>query len=86
MLIFHRQDARQYHGIKTANASFENVTKFKHFGKTVRNQNFIRKEMKSRLLVHSGNAYYHSQSVQNVSSSRFLYKKENSKFIPGLIN
>jgi hypothetical protein len=36
----------------------------------VTNQNFIQKEIKRRL--NSGNAYYHS--VQNLSSSRLLFK------------
>jgi hypothetical protein len=60
-LIFYRQNAGQYHNTKAANTSFENVPKFKHFGKKVRNQIFIHKETKSRL--NSGNAFYHS--VQN---------------------
>jgi hypothetical protein len=32
--------------------------KFKDFGKTVMNQNYIHEDIKSRL--NSGNAYYHS--------------------------
>jgi hypothetical protein len=79
-LIFHSQNAGKYHNTKTANTTSENVAKFKYFGKTVRDQNFIHKEIKSRL--NSGNACYHS--VQKVLSSRLLYKNVNGTFFPGL--
>jgi hypothetical protein len=48
--------------IKIANRSFENVAQFKYFEKTVRNKNFIQKEIKRRL--NMGNACYHL--VQNL--------------------
>jgi len=46
------------------------VEEFKYLGTTCTHQNFIQEEIKSRL--KSGNACY--QSVQNLLSSRLLYK------------
>jgi hypothetical protein len=62
--------AGKKHSIKTAIRSFEDVAKFKYLRKTLtaRDQNYIRKEIKSRL--NSGNACYHS--VQSLLSSRLL--------------
>jgi len=54
--------------MKTDNSSFERVEDFKYLRITLINQNFIKKEFKSRL--KSGIAYYHS--VQNLLSSSWL--------------
>jgi hypothetical protein len=59
------QKAGQRHSIKIANRSFEGVSKFKHLGKMLTDQNCIHKEIKSRL--NSGNACCHS--VQNLCHS-----------------
>jgi hypothetical protein len=52
------QNAGKYHNIMIDNKSFKNVTEFKYLGMIVTNQNFIHKEIKSRLT--SGNSCYHS--------------------------
>jgi len=64
------QNAGWSHSIRTDNSSFERVKEFKYLGTTLTCQNSIQEEIKSRL--KSGNACYHS--VQNILSSRLLYK------------
>ena len=54
---------------------------FKYLGTTLTNQNYIAKEIKSRL--RSGNAYYHS--VQNLLSSRLLSKNLKIKLYRTII-
>jgi glycerol-3-phosphate O-acyltransferase len=68
MLVSRCQKAGQRQSIQIANRSFESVAKFKHLGTTLRDQNCIQEEIKSRL--NSGNACYHS--VQSLLSSRLL--------------
>jgi hypothetical protein len=46
MMLYHHQNARKNHDIKTANRSFENVAQFKYLGMTSTNQNMIQEEMK----------------------------------------
>jgi hypothetical protein len=57
-----------------ANRFFENVTRFRHLGTTVTDQNLIPDVIKNR--INSDNACYHS--IQNLLSSRLLSK--NQKF------
>jgi hypothetical protein len=68
MLMSRHQNAGQYHNIKVANRSFENVVKFRYLGPAVLNTNFINEKIKNRL--DSGNACCHS--VQSPLSSRLL--------------
>jgi hypothetical protein len=75
MLLSGHQNVGQNRNIKTANKSFENVTRFKYLGMTVTNQNLIQEEIKRRL--NSDNACYHS--VLNLLSSCLLSKKLKSR-------
>jgi hypothetical protein len=59
--MFLYQNAGQNYDTLFANKSFENAVKFKYFGMTVTSQNYIQKEIKSRL--NSGNACYYSVHV-----------------------
>jgi len=56
--------------MKTDNSSFERVDEFKYLATTLKNQNSIQEEIKSRL--KSGNACYHL--VQDLLSSSLLSK------------
>jgi hypothetical protein len=71
MLISRSQKVGQKYSIKIANRSFEDVTKFNYFGKTLTDQNYMHEEIRSRL--NSGNACYHS--VLSLLSSRLLSRK-----------
>jgi hypothetical protein len=68
--MFQDQNAKGSHNKKIDKTSFERVEEFKYLGTTLKNQNFIRVEIKSRL--KSGNACYHA--VQNLLSSSLLSK------------
>jgi hypothetical protein len=58
MIMSRHQVSGQNQNIRIANESFENVTKFKYLGTTLKNQSSIHDEIKSTL--NSGNACYHS--------------------------
>ena len=70
MVMSREQTAGLSHTVKIDNSSIERVEEFKYLGKTLTNQNFIQKEIKSRLKL--GNACYHS--VQNLLSSSLTSK------------
>jgi len=69
------QNTGRSHNIKTDNSSYERVEQFTYMETTLRNQNFIQKEITSRL--KSGNACYHS--VKNLLSSSLLSKNTQIK-------
>jgi hypothetical protein len=66
MIMSRHPNSGQNQNIRTANESFENVTKFKYLGVTLTNQNNIHDEIKSRLNL--GKTCYYS--VQNLLSYR----------------
>jgi hypothetical protein len=57
MMMSRYPNSGQNQNIRTANESFENVSKFKYLGTTLTNQNDIHDEIKCRL--NSGNVCYH---------------------------
>jgi hypothetical protein len=68
MLMSHNRKIGQKHNMKIVSRSFEDVAKFKYLGTTLRDQDCLHEEIKSRL--NSGNACYHS--VQSLLSSHLL--------------
>jgi hypothetical protein len=80
MVISRDQNARRSHNIKINNSSFERVEEFKYLG-TLKNQNSIQEEIKSRL--KSGNVFYNS--VQNILSSSMLSKNIKIKIYRTII-
>ena len=70
MVMSREQNAGRIHSVRIDNSTFEWVEEFKYLGTTLTNQNSIAEGIKSRM--RSGNACYNS--VQNLLSSRFLYK------------
>jgi hypothetical protein len=69
MLVSTCQNVGQRQSIKFANRSFGSVVKFKHVGTTLKNQNCIQEEIKSRL--NSGNACYYSVQSLLLATIRF---------------
>jgi hypothetical protein len=68
MLMTCCKKARKEHNTKIVNTSFERVARFKYMGTTLRGQNCMNEELKSRL--NSGNSCY--RSVQGLLSSCLL--------------
>jgi hypothetical protein len=68
MIMSRHSISGQNQNIRTANESFENVVKFKYLGATLKYQNDIHDEIKSRF--NSENTCYHS--VQNLLSSHLI--------------
>jgi hypothetical protein len=68
MIMPRHSNSGQNQNIRIAIELFENVEKLKYLGTSLKNQNDIHDEIKSRL--NSGNACYHS--VQNHLSSRLM--------------
>ena len=81
MTVSRNQNAGRIHSMKIDKSSIERVDEFKYFGITLTNQNSIREEIKSRLKLW--NACYHS--VQNLLSSRLLYKNLKIKIYRNII-
>jgi hypothetical protein len=81
MLMPCSQKVGQKHSIKIPNRSFEDVAKFKYFGTTLTDQNWIHEEINSRL--NSGNAC--CRSVQSLLSSHLLSRNLKVKIYKTLI-
>jgi len=64
------QNAGRIQSVRIDNSTFEREEEFKYLGTTLKNQNSIAEEIKSRL--RKGNACFHS--VQNLLPSRLLSK------------
>jgi len=65
------RNVRRSYSIKTDNSSIESVEEFKYLGTNLTNQNYVHKEIKSRLKL--GNACYYS--MQSLLSFSLLSKK-----------
>jgi hypothetical protein len=81
MLISHQQNAGQNYNIKTANKSFQNVSKCTYYGVTLTNKHCMPVKINSGL--HSGQASCHS--LHNILFPHLLSKntqlKENGTII-----
>jgi hypothetical protein len=76
MVVSRHQNVGQNDNLLTANNFFENVVKMKCLRTTVTNENFIHKEIESRLVSGSASCCY---CVQSPWSSRFLSKSLKTK-------
>ena len=81
IVMFRDRNAGRGYSVKIDNSSIERVEEFKYLGPTLTDQNSIQEEIKSRLQL--GNACYYS--VQNLLSSRLLYKNLKIKIYRTLI-
>jgi hypothetical protein len=70
MITSRDQNAGRSHSMKIDNSSIESAEEFIYLGTTLRNQNSIQEEIKSRWKL--GNACYYS--VQNLLSSSLISK------------
>jgi len=68
IILSRHPNSGQNQNVRIAYESFENVAKVKYLGSTLKNQNDIPDQIKSRL--NSGNDCYHT--VQNLLSSRLI--------------
>jgi hypothetical protein len=82
MIMSRHPNSGQNQNIRIANESFESVAKFKCLGTTLKNQNDIHDEIKSRL--NSGNACYYP--VQNLLSSCLISKNLKIKIYKTVIS
>jgi hypothetical protein len=80
IVMLHKK-AGQKHSMKITNRSFEGVAKFKYLGTTLKDQNCMQEEIKSRL--NSGNACYHS--VQSLLSTCLLSRNVKVKIYKTII-
>jgi sorting nexin-29 len=81
MLMSCSQKIGQKHSIKIVNRFFEDVAKFKYLGTTLTDQNYMHKDIKSRL--NSGNSCYHL--VQKLLSSHLLSRNLKVKIYKTII-
>jgi hypothetical protein len=81
MIMSRHLNSGQNQNIRIAIESFEKVAKFKYLGTTLKNQNDIRDEIKSRL--NSGSACFYS--VQTLLSSRLISKNLKIKIYKTVI-
>jgi len=70
MVVSRDRNSGRGHNIQIDNSSIERVEDFEYLGTTLKYQNFIQEEIKSKL--NSGNACYYS--VGNILSSSLLWK------------
>jgi hypothetical protein len=75
------RNAGRSHSVKIDNRSIERVEEFKYLGETLKDQNSIQEEIKSRLKL--GNAHYYS--VQNLFSPRLLSRNLKIKIYGTII-
>jgi hypothetical protein len=81
MVMSRDQNAGRSNTTELGNKSFERMEHLKYLENPLNNQNFIQKEIKSRL--KSENASYHS--VQSLMSSSLLFKHVNIKIYRTII-
>jgi hypothetical protein len=67
-MLMSRSQKLGENSIKMANRSFEDVAKFEYLGITLRDENCMHEDIKSR--INSGNGCYHS--VQSLLSYRLM--------------
>jgi hypothetical protein len=81
MLMSHNNKAGQRQSMKIANRFLEGMAEFKYLGTTVRDENFMHEDIKSRLNL--GNTCYHS--VHSLLSSHLLSRNIKVKIFKTII-